>query len=57
MASCKDCQFYKPIDDSKGDCFGHEIPATLNADKCPTNSFKPRSATSAKVVKKGKTKK
>ena len=57
MALCKDCQFYKPIDDSKGDCFGHEIPATLNADYCPTKSFKPRVATGVKVAKKGKAKK
>ena len=42
MAQCKDCKFYKPIDDTKGDCFGHEVPATLDSDKCPTNSFQPR---------------
>jgi len=42
MAQCKECKFYKPIDDSKGDCFGHEVPATLDSNKCPTNSFQPR---------------
>ncbi len=42
MAQCKDCKFYKPIDETKGDCFGHEVPATLDTEKCPTNSFQPR---------------
>ena len=42
MAQCKDCKFYKPIDDNKGDCFGHEVPATLDVGKCPSNAFQPR---------------
>jgi hypothetical protein len=42
MAQCKECKFYKPIDDLKGDCFGHEVPASLDSNKCPTNSFQPR---------------
>jgi hypothetical protein len=42
MAQCKDCKFYKPIDDKKGDCFGHEVPATLDTENCPTKSFQPR---------------
>lgn len=42
MATCKDCKFYKPIDDSIGDCFGHEVPGNTNASNCPTNSFQPR---------------
>jgi len=25
--TCKDCKFYKPIDENKGDCFGHEVMA------------------------------
>lgn len=54
MAQCKECQFYKPIDDTKGDCFGHEVPSTLNTDYCPGKSFKPREI---KVSKKGKAKK
>lgn len=29
MAQCKDCKHYKPIDETKGDCFGHKVPATL----------------------------
>lgn len=43
MSQCKDCEYYKPIDESKGDCFGHEVPATMNVENCPTHSFKPRS--------------
>ena len=42
MALCKDCKFYKPIDDLKGDCFGHEVPANTDTSKCPTNSFQLR---------------
>jgi len=42
MATCKDCKFYKPIDETKGDCFGHEVPAITNVDNCPTKSFQPR---------------
>ena len=45
MAQCKDCKFYKPIDDSKGDCFGHEVPATLDTANCPANAFQPREQT------------
>nr|QNO43700.1 hypothetical protein CIGHHIFM_00003 [Methanosarcinales archaeon ANME-2c ERB4]QNO43904.1 hypothetical protein NANOEKIO_00003 [Methanosarcinales archaeon ANME-2c ERB4]QNO44457.1 hypothetical protein ELEJOALA_00003 [Methanosarcinales archaeon ANME-2c ERB4]QNO44654.1 hypothetical protein GAFOMAFF_00023 [Methanosarcinales archaeon ANME-2c ERB4]QNO45189.1 hypothetical protein KDMJNAGO_00003 [Methanosarcinales archaeon ANME-2c ERB4] len=26
MPVCRDCDFYKPIDDSVGDCFGIEVP-------------------------------
>ena len=42
MAQCKDCKFYKTIDETKGNCFGHEVPATLDSGNCPTNSFQPR---------------
>jgi len=42
MTQCKECKFYKTIDETKGDCFGHEVPATLDTGKCPTNSFQPR---------------
>ena len=44
MAQCKECKFYKPIDDTKGDCFGHEVPATLDTSNCPSNAFQPREA-------------
>lgn len=42
MAECKDCKYYKPLDDTKGDCFGHEVPAGLDSNNCPTKSFQPR---------------
>ena len=48
MAQCKECEFYKPIDNVKGDCFGHEVPGNLDASKCPANSFKPRTTTKKK---------
>ncbi len=42
MAQCSECKFYKPVDDTKGDCFGHEVPAATNVDMCPTKSFQAR---------------
>ena len=42
MTQCSECKFYKPIDETKGDCFGHEVPATTNVENCPTKSFQPR---------------
>ena len=42
MAQCKECKHYKPIDDTKGDCFGHEVPATLDVEHCPAHAFTPR---------------
>lgn len=44
MATCKDCKFFqpKPQDPEKGDCFGHEVPANMPAEKCPTKSFQPK---------------
>ncbi|MFZ5955148.1 MAG: hypothetical protein ACOYT4_01880 [Nanoarchaeota archaeon] len=40
MAKCKNCVYYKRINEQKGDCFGHEVPANADTDKCPTKSFK-----------------
>jgi hypothetical protein len=40
--TCKDCKFYKPIDENKGDCFGHEVLAKMPAEKCPAKSFQLR---------------
>ncbi|MEM2112115.1 MAG: hypothetical protein QXX08_09610 [Candidatus Bathyarchaeia archaeon] len=40
--TCKDCKFYKPIDENKGDCFGHEVMAKMPAERCPAKSFQPR---------------
>ncbi|MFH1126477.1 MAG: hypothetical protein V1718_00010 [archaeon] len=42
MTKCKDCKFYKPIDAKKGDCFGHEVPANMDSDKCPQKAFQPK---------------
>jgi len=43
MPTCKECRFYKPVDDSKGDCFGHEAPANMDAEKCLKKAFQPKS--------------
>ena len=42
QAQCRDCKFYKLIDDMKGNCFGKEVSATQSAEDCPTNNFKPK---------------
>ncbi|MFH1542025.1 MAG: hypothetical protein ABIE84_02915 [bacterium] len=42
MPKCKDCKFYKQVDDSKGSCFGHEVPAEMDAEKCPQKAFQPK---------------
>ncbi len=42
MPTCKDCKFYKPVDDTMGNCFGHEVPGNLDTDKCPAKSFQPK---------------
>jgi len=40
--ACKDCEYYKPIDETKGDCPGHVIPTDMPAEKCPAKAFEPR---------------
>ncbi len=42
MAKCSECSFYQEIDDTKGDCFGHEVQADRDTSECPTNAFKPK---------------
>lgn len=42
MATCKDCKHYQPVDESQGDCFGHQVPADRDASQCPTNAFEPK---------------
>jgi hypothetical protein len=42
MTTCKDCKFYEPISESKGNCFGYEVPADMPIEKCPTRSFRPK---------------
>ncbi len=41
--TCKDCKYYKPIDETRGDCFGHEIPADMPVEQCPAKAFEPKS--------------
>ena len=41
-AQCKDCKFYNPIDDVRGKCFEHEVPATQASEDCPKKQFQPR---------------
>ena len=40
--TCKDCKYYRPIDEEKGDCFGHVVPADMPVEKCPAKAFEPR---------------
>jgi len=40
--TCKDCKYYRPIDDTKGECFGHTVPADMPAEKCPAKAFELR---------------
>ena len=42
MPTCKDCKFYKEIDKTKGDCYGHEVPGNRDASKCPVKAFQPK---------------
>ena len=41
MPMCKDCINYIPMDETKGECFGIEVPATMNANDCPQKAFQP----------------
>lgn len=41
MATCQDCRFYKKKTENTGDCFGHEVPASMDASKCPQKAFQP----------------
>ena len=42
MITCKDCKFYKEIDEIKGDCFGHEVQGNRDSLECPENAFQPK---------------
>lgn len=42
MPSCKDCKFYTPVDEDKGDCFGHEVLADRDVRNCPSKAFQPK---------------
>lgn len=39
MSTCKECDFYVPIDKNRGNCFGHVVPAGMDVMNCPTKSF------------------
>lgn len=39
MPTCKDFKFYEPIDETKGNCFGHEVPADMDVEKCSQKAF------------------
>lgn len=42
MATCKDCKHYQPVDDSTGNCFGHEVPAGRDTEECPAKAYAPK---------------
>ena len=42
MATCKECKHYEPIDETSGDCFGHQVPAGRDAEECPAKAFERR---------------
>ena len=39
MPKCRDCKYYRPKDEERGDCFGYEVLGDNDADQCPTQSF------------------
>jgi hypothetical protein len=41
MPTCRDCKFYKAVDERMGDCLGYEVLAKTPAEKCPTKSYQP----------------
>lgn len=51
MAKCKDCKYYKPINEVQGNCFGHEISADKSAEECPSKSFQLKENTQKKGKK------
>ncbi|MDK2465008.1 MAG: hypothetical protein QI223_09590 [Candidatus Korarchaeota archaeon] len=40
--TCKDCKYYRPIDEERGDRFGHVVPANMPVKNCPAKAFEPR---------------
>lgn len=42
MPQCSECSHYEEIDETKGDCFGHEVAADRDSEECPTQAFEPR---------------
>ena len=41
MPTCKNCRFYEAMDDTKGLCFGTEVPADQDIADCPAHAFIP----------------
>ncbi|MFA6296519.1 MAG: hypothetical protein WC663_04140 [Patescibacteria group bacterium] len=41
MPTCKDCKNFapNPTDPNKGECYGHEVDANMDSEKCPAKSF------------------
>jgi len=48
MPKCQECKHFKAEEENaaKGDCFGHEVDAEMDADQCPTKSFEPKESDS-----------
>ena len=44
MPTCKDCQFYTPMDEEKGNCSnqGTETLADRDSGMCPLRAFLPK---------------
>jgi hypothetical protein len=36
---CKDCKYYKPVDEVKGNCFEQEVLAKMPTQLCPVQGF------------------
>lgn len=45
---CKDCKYYKPIDETKGNCFEHKVLANMPTELCPVQGFEPARKTPLK---------
>ncbi len=43
--TCRDCRYFRPIDEERGDCFGHVVPADMPVELCPAGAFEPREGT------------
>jgi len=38
---CRDCTYYKPVDDVKGNCFEHKVLGKTPIELCPVQGFEP----------------
>ena len=41
---CRNCKFWTPIEEKEdmGDCFGYEVPGSMDAGQCPQQAFQLR---------------